>query len=108
MLLRCPNKIEENTVFKEAHANICGGHFSTLALDNKILNVGYYWLTIHEDVKNFIRRGVNHVRGTPTCLVHAPAYGLIPSNRHGHSPLGHLISSVKETLYPQRDISSLS
>lgn len=64
VLLRCIDYPETKTILREAHDGVCCGHFGTHATLTKILRMGYYWPTLHDNVWELIRK-------CPACQHHA-------------------------------------
>ena len=56
VLLRCIDKDETKTVLKELHSRPVGGHFRGEDTKNKVLRVGYYWLTLFRDSYAYARK----------------------------------------------------
>ncbi|XP_074346342.1 uncharacterized protein LOC141685117 [Apium graveolens] len=54
-LLRCIDEEEGNYILREVHEGICGNHSGGSSLAMKVLRQGYYWPTMKEDAKNFVR-----------------------------------------------------
>ncbi|XP_072074644.1 uncharacterized protein [Arachis hypogaea] len=48
-LLKCLNKSEAEIVMAETHEGVCENHIGGRALSTKILQAGYYWLTMKRD-----------------------------------------------------------
>jgi len=49
--------VREEKVFDillTCHDGPCGGHFAAKRTTFKVLQAGYYWLTLHQDVKKYI------------------------------------------------------
>ncbi|XP_064950466.1 uncharacterized protein LOC135604741 [Musa acuminata AAA Group] len=55
-LLRCLEPNEARTVLSDMHEGACGEHMGERALAHKILRQGYYWPTMRQDAKAFVRR----------------------------------------------------
>ena len=43
-------------ILSECHENPCGGHFAAKRIGYKVLQVGYYWPTLHQDSRRYTRR----------------------------------------------------
>jgi ribonuclease HI len=54
--LRCLRNDEVEYVMQEIHEEICGNHSGSRALTLKILRQGYFWPTIKEDSKEYVRK----------------------------------------------------
>ncbi|GJZ58719.1 reverse transcriptase domain-containing protein [Tanacetum coccineum] len=67
--LRCVGPLQASYVLKEIHEGSCSMHAGTRSVMAKALRTGYYWPTMHRDVRMLIRA----CRG---CQVHKP----IPRN----------------------------
>ncbi|XP_064953720.1 uncharacterized protein LOC135635929 [Musa acuminata AAA Group] len=55
-LIRCLEPNEARTVLSDMHEGACGEHMGERALAHKILRQGYYWPTMRQDAKAFVRR----------------------------------------------------
>ena len=55
-LLKCLPPSDMDYVLREVHEGIYGNHLDGWALTYKILRQGYYWLAIHEDAIEYIKR----------------------------------------------------
>uniref|UniRef100_A0A804HNE7 Uncharacterized protein n=1 Tax=Musa acuminata subsp. malaccensis TaxID=214687 RepID=A0A804HNE7_MUSAM len=55
-LLRCLEPNEARTVLSDMHEGACGEHIGERALAHKMLRQGYYWPTMRQDAKAFVRR----------------------------------------------------
>eukprot|EP00253_Pinus_taeda_P035589 PITA_35589 len=54
-ILRCCVREEEVfDILVTCHDGPCGGHFAAKRIAFKILQAGYYWPTLHEDVRRYI------------------------------------------------------
>ena len=54
ILRRCVREEEVFDIFLTCHDGPCGGHFAAKRTTFKVLQVGYYWSTLHQDVKKYI------------------------------------------------------
>eukprot|EP00253_Pinus_taeda_P002737 PITA_02737 len=54
ILRRCVRKEEVFDILITCHDGPCGGHFAAKRAAFKILQVGYYWPTLHQDVRRYI------------------------------------------------------
>jgi hypothetical protein len=64
-LLRCIGPEQSNYVIREVHSGICGTHAGTRTIVAKMMNLGYYWPTMHKDT-------ITEVQKCGPCLLHAP------------------------------------
>ncbi|XP_022024162.1 uncharacterized protein LOC110924468 [Helianthus annuus] len=55
-LLRCVSLAETKYLIQEIHVGICGIHARPQAVVAKIQNAGYYWLGMHEDALDELRK----------------------------------------------------
>eukprot|EP00253_Pinus_taeda_P009892 PITA_09892 len=53
ILRRCVREGEVFDILLTCHDGPCGGHFATKRTTFKVLQVGYYWPTLHQDVKRY-------------------------------------------------------
>eukprot|EP00253_Pinus_taeda_P020706 PITA_20706 len=51
---RCVREEEVFEILLTCHDGPCGGHFATKRTAFKILQAGYYWPTLHQDVRRYI------------------------------------------------------
>eukprot|EP00253_Pinus_taeda_P029787 PITA_29787 len=54
ILRHCVREEEVFDILLTCHDGPCGGHFATKRIAFKILQVGYYWPTLHQDVRRYI------------------------------------------------------
>eukprot|EP00253_Pinus_taeda_P002647 PITA_02647 len=54
ILRRCVRDEEVFDILLTCHDGPCGGHFATKRIAFKILQAGYYWPTLHQDVRRYI------------------------------------------------------
>eukprot|EP00253_Pinus_taeda_P018631 PITA_18631 len=54
ILRRCVREEEVFDILLTCHDGPCGGHFAAKRTAFKILQAGYYWPTLHEDVRRYI------------------------------------------------------
>ena len=54
-LLRCLTQDEIATSLEQVHDGLCGGHFHAKVLYIKILRIRYYWRTMEEDCKAYVK-----------------------------------------------------
>lgn len=57
-LLKCLVPSEAAYVLQEVHKGICGDHMGAKALAHKVLRQGYYWPTIFQDAKEYMKKCV--------------------------------------------------
>ncbi|XP_069150303.1 uncharacterized protein [Solanum lycopersicum] len=55
LIRRCVPEVEMLSVLEACHSSPVGGHHSGIRTAHKILQCGYYWLTIHQDVHEFAK-----------------------------------------------------
>jgi len=53
ILRRCVKEEEVFDILLTCHDGPCGGHFAVKWTAFKVLQVGYYWPTLHQDVKKY-------------------------------------------------------
>ena len=54
--LKCLRLDESDYVLREIHEGICRNHLGTRTIAQKALRQGYYWLTMHEDAMELVKR----------------------------------------------------
>eukprot|EP00253_Pinus_taeda_P005717 PITA_05717 len=54
ILRRCVREEEVFDILLTCHDGPCGGHFTTKRSAFKIIQAGYYWHTLHQDVRRYI------------------------------------------------------
>ncbi|XP_022158219.1 protein NYNRIN-like [Momordica charantia] len=54
-LLRCLTPEEGLYVLREVHEGVCGNHSGARSLSAKVIRQGYYWPTLSQDAKKFVR-----------------------------------------------------
>ena len=54
--LRCLKKNEADEVMKEIHAGVCGSHMNGIILAKKIVQQGYYWMSMEKDCIQIVRQ----------------------------------------------------
>jgi len=64
--LRCLESDKARKVMQEIHDGDCGNHSGGRSLTHKVINQGYYWLKMFDDVKDYIKK-------CPQCQRFAPA-----------------------------------
>nr|XP_033515662.1 uncharacterized protein LOC117280107 [Nicotiana tomentosiformis] len=75
-LLRCVDSREADRIMNEAHSGVCGPHMNMYILPKKILQVGYYWMTMEKDCFSFVRKF--HQCQIHSDLIHLPPLELHP------------------------------
>ena len=53
--LRCLGPEEADYIMKEIHERICENHFGSWSLVHKLIQDGYYWLTIQKDAQAYVK-----------------------------------------------------
>ena len=53
--LKCLGLKEANYVMKEIHEGICGNHSGSRSLVHKLIQAGYYWLTMQKDAQAYVK-----------------------------------------------------
>jgi hypothetical protein len=53
ILRRCIREYEVHDILHACHDEPCGGHYATKRTTYKILQVGYYWPTLHRDARQY-------------------------------------------------------
>ena len=56
ILHRCLTHEEAEVVLNDFHGGACGGHLSRLSIAQKILRVGYFWLSILKYCVNALKK----------------------------------------------------
>ena len=56
VIRRCVREDEISNILKACHDEPCGGHFSNKRTAYKILSLGYYWLSLFKDAKQYVKR----------------------------------------------------
>ena len=75
LLLLCLDCAFEDRVMREVHAGVCGPHMGGHMLAQKIMRIGYFWLTMEVDCCQFVQSCLEcQMNGD---LIHMP-----PSNLH--------------------------
>eukprot|EP00253_Pinus_taeda_P003522 PITA_03522 len=60
ILSRCVREEEVFKILLAYHDGLCGGHFAAKRTTFKVLKAGYYWLTLHQDVRRYPRELVTN------------------------------------------------
>lgn len=50
-----PCQTSQNPCWKKCMKGVCGGHHGLRPLAEKIINQGFYWMTLRKDATNFVR-----------------------------------------------------
>ncbi|KAI3754656.1 hypothetical protein L1987_54443 [Smallanthus sonchifolius] len=64
-LLRCVGPDQSNYLIREVHEGICGTHSGPRSVVTKLMNLGYYWPTMHKDASKELHK-------CEGCQLHAP------------------------------------
>ncbi|KAJ0489324.1 putative nucleotidyltransferase, Ribonuclease H [Helianthus annuus] len=64
-LLRCVGPEQSKYLVKEVHEGICGAHFGARSVVAKLMNLGYFWPSIHRDT-------VEQLKKCDACQIHSP------------------------------------
>ncbi|XP_076889230.1 uncharacterized protein LOC143539927 [Bidens hawaiensis] len=78
-LLRCVDAEDANYLIREVYEGICGFHAGPRMVVAKLMNVGYYWLGMHKDAVQEIRKYDSWQRHAPNTL--RPKNELVPVKR---------------------------
>ena len=55
-LLRCIDDVEDVKLIEHVHARVCDTHMNGLTFVRKILQAGYFWMTMDNDCCKFVRK----------------------------------------------------
>ncbi|XP_070017917.1 uncharacterized protein [Nicotiana sylvestris] len=77
-LLRCVGAREAFRLLEEIHVGTCGPHMNSFALTKKILQAGYFWITMETDC-------VHYVRKCHRCQIHADMIKVPPNELNATS-----------------------
>ena len=55
-LMRCVGPLQANYIIREVHMGSCGMHDGPRQVVAKIMNLGYYWPTMHRDAREVIQK----------------------------------------------------
>ena len=84
---RCVRSDEKQTIMREAHYKIAGGHYTGDATTHKIWQAGLWWLTTHRDAHQYYREcNLCQRLGQPTeqaRMPHQPVLPLEPFQKWG-------------------------
>lgn len=75
-LLRCVGPNQSDYLIREIHEGICGMHAGPRAVVSKLMNLGYYWPTMHKDAFETIRKCEACQLQTPVTT--DPKHDLVP------------------------------
>ncbi|KAJ0443499.1 putative nucleotidyltransferase, Ribonuclease H [Helianthus annuus] len=64
-LLRCVGPEQSKYLVKEVHEGICGAHFGARSVVAKLMNLGYFWPSMH-------RETVEQLKKCDACQIHSP------------------------------------
>ena len=62
IIRRCVPETEQGGIMEKCHASPCGGHFAGDKIAKKILQSGFYWLTIFKDCFEWVKHSDNYQR----------------------------------------------
>ena len=93
ILRKVPIEKEIIDVIKSCHEGVCGGHFAQEITSKKILQAGFVWPSLHQDVQHWCRTCETCKKVGPRKLVHEEnnpiiAYG--PFKKWGIDAIGPL------------------
>ena len=54
--LRCVKEKEARYILEEGHKGIYRDHTEPRSLVSKIIKIGYYWLTMQKDAKEYVEK----------------------------------------------------
>ncbi|KAJ0447862.1 putative nucleotidyltransferase, Ribonuclease H [Helianthus annuus] len=64
-LLRCVGPEQSKYLVKEVHEGICGAHLGARSVVAKLMNLGYFWPSMHRDT-------VEQLKKCDACQIHSP------------------------------------
>ncbi|KAJ0435753.1 putative nucleotidyltransferase, Ribonuclease H [Helianthus annuus] len=64
-LLRCVGPEQSKYLIKEIHEGVCGAHFGARSVVAKLMNLGYFWPSMHRDTTEELKK-------CDACQIHAP------------------------------------
>ncbi|KAM2885535.1 hypothetical protein COP2_012693 [Malus domestica] len=67
--IRCLSPLYDLKIFNSIHEWVCGNHSGGHSLAQKVLNTSYYWLTMHQNAKEYVQK----VRKLPALQAPPPA-----------------------------------
>ncbi|GKC66596.1 reverse transcriptase domain-containing protein [Tanacetum coccineum] len=65
LMLRCIGPLQANYIIREVHEGACGMHAGARSVVAKIMRQGYYWPSMHQDIKEVVDR-------CDSCQIHGP------------------------------------
>ncbi|XP_016177887.1 uncharacterized protein LOC107620202 [Arachis ipaensis] len=80
-LLKCLHPDQTDYVLREVHEGCCGHHIGGKALARKLIRAGYYWPSMMEDSKEFVKKCVKCQENTNFYKAPATELSLITSSR---------------------------
>jgi len=54
--LKCVDEEEARYILEEIHAGVCGDHAGPKSLVNKVIRIGYFWLTMQVDAVEIVKK----------------------------------------------------
>ncbi|XP_022158589.1 uncharacterized protein LOC111025045 [Momordica charantia] len=75
-LLKCVTPEEGLYILREIHEGVCGNHSSARSLSAEVVRQGYYWPTVEQDAKQFVKTCDNCQRFAN--IIHQPPELLTP------------------------------
>ena len=54
--LRCVNEEKAKYILEEIHEGICEDHAGPRSLISKVIRMGYFWPTLQNDAKEFVKK----------------------------------------------------
>jgi len=73
-LMRCMDNGQVEHVMNELHNGVCGMHCGHRTLAAKVVRAGYYWLTVHQDYVEYVKKCKSCQENGP--LIHQPPTNL--------------------------------
>nr|XP_025692539.1 uncharacterized protein LOC112794774 [Arachis hypogaea] len=80
-LLKCLHPNQTYYVLREVHEGCCGHHIGGKALARKLIRAGYYWPSMMEDSKEFVRKCVKCLENANLHRAPASELSLLTSSR---------------------------
>ena len=56
---QCVDVVEAAKLIERIHAGVCGTHMNGLTLARKVLQDGYFWITIENDCCKLVQNAIN-------------------------------------------------
>ncbi|GKD44592.1 reverse transcriptase domain-containing protein [Tanacetum coccineum] len=101
--LRCVGLLQENYVIQEIHEGSCSMHAGPWSVVTKAMQLGYYWPTMHRDVRDMIRTCNDyHIHRTRKGQVFNSRYRLFHEVDRGESRTDNHQQSGEEVHVGQR------